>query len=92
MYIGKIIGMVVATRKDDSLVGTKLLIVRQMDMDGNPTGFSEVAVDSVGAGAGELVLVSKGSAARHIFGNRSSPVDAAIVGIIDSMEVQSQGR
>ncbi|HYE81040.1 MAG TPA: EutN/CcmL family microcompartment protein [Clostridia bacterium] len=88
MYIGKVIGMVVATRKDDSLVGTKLLIVQQTDMNGEPKGAAEVAVDSVGAGTGELVLVSKGSAARHIFENRSSPVDAAIVGIIDSMEVR----
>lgn len=89
MYIGKVIGMVVATRKDESLVGSKLLIVQKMDKDGEFKGSSEVAVDSVGAGTGELVLVSKGSSARHIFGNRSTPVDAAIVGIIDSMEVQS---
>lgn len=89
MYIAKVIGMVVATRKDESLVGTKLLIVQMMDMNGEPKGTAEVAVDSVGAGTGELVLVSKGSGARNIFENRSSPVDAAIVGIIDSMEVRS---
>ncbi|HWQ29928.1 MAG TPA: EutN/CcmL family microcompartment protein [Negativicutes bacterium] len=89
MFIAKVIGMVVATRKDESLVGTKLLIVQQIDMNGDPKGAAEVAVDSVGAGTGELVLVSKGSGARHIFENRSSPVDAAIVGIIDSMEVRS---
>lgn len=87
MYVCKVIGMVVATRKDDSLVGTKLLIVQQTDMNGEPKGYPEVAVDSVGAGTGELVLVSKGSAARHVFENHSSPIDSAIVGIIDSLEV-----
>lgn len=88
MYIGKVIGNVVATRKDDNLVGKKLLVVEQTDTKGNPLGKVEVAIDSVGAGTGEFVLVSKGSSARHIFGNPSSPIDAAIVGIIDSVEVQ----
>ncbi len=89
MYVGKVIGNIVATRKDDSLVGKKLLIVEQTDTQGKPLGKIEVAIDSVGAGSGEFVLVSKGSSARHVFGNPSSPIDAAIVGIIDSIEVQS---
>jgi ethanolamine utilization protein EutN len=88
MYVGKVIGIVVATRKDDNLIGKKLMVVQPTDSKGQPTGKEEVAVDSVGAGTGEYVLVSKGSSARHIFGNPSSPIDAAIVGIIDSMEVQ----
>ncbi|SCX75021.1 EutN/CcmL family microcompartment protein [Alkaliphilus peptidifermentans] len=89
MYVGKVIGMVVATRKDDNLVGKKLLIVQQTDMKGNPSGNEEIAVDSVGAGTGEFVLVAKGSPARQVFDNPNSPIDAAIVGIIDNIEVKS---
>ncbi|MBB6217636.1 ethanolamine utilization protein EutN [Anaerosolibacter carboniphilus] len=88
MYVGKVIGMVVATRKDDNLIGKKLMVVQPTDTKGEPIGKVEVAIDSVGAGTGEYVLVSKGSSARHIFGNPNSPIDAAIVGIIDSIEVQ----
>ncbi|MEW9124616.1 MAG: EutN/CcmL family microcompartment protein [Thermotaleaceae bacterium] len=87
MYLGKVIGMVVATRKDETLVGKKLLIVQPVNPKEESIGKSEVAIDSVGAGVGELVLVSKGSSARLIFGEPNSPIDAAIVGIIDSIEV-----
>lgn len=87
MYVGIVIGMVVATRKDDHLVGKKLLVVQQTNMKGEHLGGTEVAVDSVGAGTGEYVLVSKGSSARSVFGSPGSPIDAAIVGIIDNIEV-----
>ncbi|QNO14000.1 EutN/CcmL family microcompartment protein [Alkalicella caledoniensis] len=88
MYIGKVIGMVVATRKDETLVGKKLMVVEKTDANGKSLGIEEVAIDSVGAGKGEYVLVSKGSSARHVFGSPNSPIDAAIVGIIDNIEVQ----
>ncbi|AOT72719.1 EutN/CcmL family microcompartment protein [Geosporobacter ferrireducens] len=87
MYLGKVVGMVVATRKDETLVGKKLLIVQPVNPKEDPVGNPEVAIDSVGAGVGEYVLVSKGSPARQIFGNPNSPIDAAIVGIIDTIEV-----
>lgn len=88
MYVGRVVGMVVATRKDEKLVGKKLLVVQQIDSKGQPMEKEEVAVDSVGAGIGEVVLVSKGSSARYVFGP-DTPIDAAIVGIVDNMEVQS---
>lgn len=87
MYIGKVIGMVVATTKDHSLVGKKLLIVDKLHANGTSQGNSEVAIDTVGAGTGELVLVADGSAARKTLSNPESTVDAAIVAIIDSLEV-----
>ncbi|SHJ25720.1 Carboxysome shell and ethanolamine utilization microcompartment protein CcmK/EutM [Geosporobacter subterraneus DSM 17957] len=87
MYLGKVVGMVVATRKDDTLVGKKLMIVQPVNPKEEPMGSPEVAIDSVGSGVGEYVLVSKGSPARQIFGNPNAPIDAAIVGIIDTIEV-----
>lgn len=87
MYIGKLIGTVVSTSKDDSLVGTKLLVVRKLNEKLQPQDSIEVAVDRVGAGVGEIVLVSKGSSARSVFENSKIPVDATIVGIVDNVEV-----
>lgn len=87
MYIGKVIGNVVATTKDQSLHGKKLLIVEKLDIQLQPTETVEVAVDTVGAGNGEQVLVLKGSSARKVSGENAA-TDAAIVAIIDSVEVQ----
>lgn len=87
MFIAKVIGMVVATRKDDDLVGKKLLVVQRMNEKGETMGTPEVAVDSVGAGTGEYVLVTTGGSARHVFQQTSSSIDAAIVAIIDTLEV-----
>lgn len=87
MYIGKIVGTVVSTRKDDALIGKKILVVQPLDEKLLPHGKIEVAVDSVGAGVGEIVLVSTGSSANKIFDGSNSPIDRAIVGIIDSVEV-----
>jgi ethanolamine utilization protein EutN len=87
MKIGKVIGSVVATQKDQNLVGFKLLIVKQLDSKGNFVGEEdEVAVDTFGAGVGELVLLCHGSSARALWDNPKSPVDLAVVGIIDSLE------
>ena len=90
MWVGKIIGTLVATPKDDSLTGSKLLIVRPLDFSGRATRNDIVAVDAIGAGTGETVLVVEGSSARHVHGKPNSAVDAAIVGIIDSIELDQQ--
>ena len=82
MIIGKVVGSVVATRKNENLVGSKFLIVEPFaKMEQGNQRF--VAVDNVGAGIGEIVLVVKGSAARIGCNTESSPVDAAIIGIVD---------
>ena len=82
MIVGKGGGSVVATRKNEKLVGSKFLVVEPLDgMEGSSNRL--VAVDNVGAGIGEIVLVAKGSAARIGCNLADSPVDAAIVGIVD---------
>ncbi len=88
MYIGKAVGSIVSTRKDDALVGKKLLIIQPVDVNLNPMGHCEIAVDSVGAGAGEVVLVSTGSSANKVFADENSPIDRVVVGIIDAVEVR----
>ncbi|MBP2636039.1 MAG: Ethanolamine utilization protein EutN/carboxysome structural protein Ccml [Firmicutes bacterium] len=87
MWVGKIIGTLVATPKDDSLTGSKLLIVQPTRFGNAAPERPIVAVDTIGAGTGETVLVVDGSSARHVTGNPNSAVDAAIVGIIDSIEI-----
>lgn len=87
MFIGRVIGTVVATRKDDALVGYKLLIVAPENAGGGGGGNSLVAVDTVGSGVGERVLVVTGSSARVVAEKARVPVDAAIVGIIDTIEL-----
>ncbi len=84
MIIGKVVGHVVSTRKNDNLIGQKLLIVEPHDkLKGNMGSSNFIAIDNVGAGVGETVLVATGSAARVGCGLEFAPVDAAIVGIID---------
>jgi len=83
MIIGKVIGTVVSTRKNQNLTGSKFLIVEPIEA---MAGQRVVAVDNVGAGVGELVLVATGSAARVGAGYENAPVDALIVGIVDSAE------
>ena len=87
MLLARIVGTVVATRKDPRLVGTKLLVARAVDPRGKPEGSYLVAVDTVDAGVGETVLIVSGSSARMASGLKDCPVDAAIVGIIDTIEV-----
>ena len=83
MRIGIVTGMIVSTQKDERLVGCKLLVVRQLDADGNTIGDDEVAVDVLGAGIGERVLLCQGSPAKAIINNPNAPVDLAVAGIID---------
>lgn len=87
MLLGKVVGTVVATRKDPRLVSNKLMVVRPTDPRGNAEGNYLVAVDTVDAGVGETVLVVSGSSARMASGLKDCPVDAAIVGIVDEVEI-----
>ena len=88
MLLARIVGTVVATRKDERLVSTKLLVVRPIDPAGKMDGGYLVAVDTVDAGVGETVLIVSGSSARMASGLKDCPVDAAIVGVIDQIEVK----
>lgn len=89
MLLGKIVGTVVATRKDEKLQGKKLLIVKTIDPEtGNHSGY-QVAVDTVGAGVGETVIIVRGSSARMASELIDHPVDCAIVGIVDTVDFNS---
>jgi len=88
MNLGRVVGTVVSTRKDEKLVGTKLQVVKQIDLDGEETGGFVVAVDAVGAGPGEVVLYASGSSARQTVLTQDRPADAVIMAIVDSVEVE----
>lgn len=92
MWLGKIVGTVVAPTKDDSLVGAKLLIVQPLNLDGMNTISTQVAVDTVGAGNGETVLVVSGSTAQRLTGKVDSAIDAAIVGIVEDIDLQGMSK
>jgi microcompartment protein CcmK/EutM len=87
MQIARVVGSTVATIKDEKLTGRKLLIVREADEHGTAQGKPYVAVDTVDAGTGDLVLVAAGSSARQTNITKDTPVDAVIMAIIDSLEV-----
>lgn len=87
MILARVVGTVWATRKDEQLVGMKLQIVREVDLDFEPTKNFVVAVDSVGAGVGEIVLVAQGSSARQTELTNKKPVDAVITAIVDKLDV-----
>ncbi|SEU21010.1 EutN/CcmL family microcompartment protein [Paenibacillus sp. NFR01] len=89
MKLGIIKGHVVATRKDDHLIGAKLLIVQPILPDGAAAGAPVIAVDTVGAGIGETVLFAVGSVASRAGMHPNAPIDAAIVGIVDSVDYHS---
>lgn len=90
MQIGKVIGTVVSTYKPDSMRGVKLLLVQYIDEQGEPLPGYEVAADPVGAGISEWVLVSRGGAARIEQGQSNRPLDATVVGIIDTVTLDNQ--
>jgi microcompartment protein CcmK/EutM len=90
MRLGRVIGTVVATRKDPSLEGVKFLVVEHLGVNLEPSGGYVVAVDSVGAGANEVVLYAAGSSARQTEKTRDRPVDAVIMAILDSFEVNGE--
>ena len=87
MLLGRVIGTVVAARKEPTLDGLKLLVVRGCDTDGQPTGSTVVAADAVGAGIGEVVLMASGSSARQTEATHNKPVDATVMAIVDLVEV-----
>ncbi len=89
MQIAKVLGTVVSTQKEPSLRGGKFMLLQFMDETGEPVPGYEVALDSVGAGIGEWVLVTRGSAARQIPGSQDRPSDAAIVAIIDTVNTST---
>lgn len=90
MILAQVLGTVVSTRKDSSLLSLKLLLVREVDAHFKPTGNHVVAADAVGAGTGELVLVAQGSSARMTEVSREKPVDAVICGIVDAVEIRGK--
>ncbi len=83
MIVGKVVGTIVSTRKNEKLIGSKFMVVEPIEKLGNPEE-KIVAIDNVGAGIGEIVLIATGSAARIGCDMNDAPVDAAIVGIIDN--------
>lgn len=87
MNIGKVVGTVVATRKDQSLVGSKLMITQPLDLKLKARGEAIISVDTVGAGVGDIVIYIKGSVGRFATGKMNAPIDSAIVGIIDEIDV-----
>lgn len=86
MKLGRVVGTVVATRKSPKLTGAKLLVIEECSIDGKPKGTFTVAADTVGAGAGEMVLLVAGSSARLAYPQEGTPIDAAVSAIIDSVE------
>ena len=90
MILGKVVGTVWATRKDEQLVGMKLQIVQHVELDLSLKSSFVVAVDSVGAGVGEIVLVAQGSSARQTTLTHNMPIDAIIMAIVDTLDVSSE--
>ena len=87
MILGRVIGTVWSTKKDENLIGSKLLIVRQLDLDFQEKSNFLIAIDSVGAGEGEIVLVASGSSARQTTITKNKPVDAVVMAIVDKLDV-----
>jgi len=92
MNLAKVLGRVVATCKDDKLEGLKLLVLGVADPQGELTGASVVAVDAVGAGEGEYVLYASGSSARQTAVTDARPVDAVVMAIVDSWDIDGEER
>jgi len=95
VQLAKVVGNIVATKKNDFLVGSKLLIVQPLRFINNANNTQEgeqgelvVAIDTVGAGIGETVLIVRGSTATRVAANENTPIDAAIVGIVDNIEIE----
>ena len=89
MLIGRVVGTVVATQKNAKLESAKLMLVQILSLEGEPRGAAILAIDSVGAGVGEKVLVViEGRAAGEALGKKAAPVDAAIIGIVDEVDLE----
>lgn len=92
MLVGRVVGTVVADQKDPKLVGTKLLVVRQLDIEARETSGYVIAADTVGAGFDEVVLYATGSSARQTDQTEGKPIDATIMAIVDTWEIQGRVR
>lgn len=92
MQLARVAGTVVASRKEESLEGLKLLLVRQLDTEGREAGGFVVAADAVGAGPGEVVLIAAGSSARQTRATQNRPVDAVVMAIVDTWEIEGQTK
>jgi len=92
MVLAKVVGTVVATRKEPSLDGLKLLLVRPLDEEGRALGAHLVAADAVGAGPDEIVLIASGSSARQTVATEKRPVDAVVMAIVDSWAIDVQTK
>lgn len=92
MLLAKVIGTVVASNKEPTLEGLKLLLLKAADLEGNPTGSVIVAADAVGAGLGEIVLYAAGSSARLTRETKDRPVDHVVMAIVDQIEVDGRVR
>lgn len=90
MLLGRVVGTLVATRKDEKMEGLKFLVVRQVNLEGVETGNYVVAVDAVGAGVGEIVMYATGSSARQTVLTDRRPCDAVIMAIVDTWEVHGE--
>ena len=90
MLIARVVGNVVCTRKDEKLVGTKLMLVQPVDLAGAPKGNTMVAIDAVGSGEGELVLIVQGSSARQTRQTEGNPVDCTIFAVVDYVEKEGK--
>jgi len=90
LLFARVVGNVVCTRKDEKLVGTKLLLVQQVDLEGSSKGPAMVAIDAVGSGEGELVLIVQGSSARQTRQTEGNPVDCTIFAVVDSVEKEGK--
>jgi microcompartment protein CcmK/EutM len=89
MQLAKVLGDVVATRKDENLIGVTLLVLQPLAADGTPSGRTLVAVDAVGAGTGEIVFFVRGKEASFPFYPTEVPTDAGVVGIVDHYDVEA---
>ena len=92
MNLAKVMGTVVATQKEESLVGLRFLVLGVVDGDGRPTGATLVAADAVGAGIGEMVLFASGSSARQTRATDKRPCDAVVMAIVDSWEIDGDEK
>lgn len=90
MFLGRVIGTVWSTKKDENLVGAKFLIVRELSLELKEKERFVVAVDGVGAGESEVVLVATGSSSRMTSFTKDKPVDAVIMGIVDKLDVSQK--
>jgi len=92
MLMGRVVGTVVSSRKEEELSGLRFLLVRQMDLEARESDKFVVAVDAVGAGMGEVVLFASGSSARQTVATKDRPVDATVMAIVDCFDVLGQEK